>query len=188
MPTTNWNKTCVDTTQYSGVSCQTDNSSTGWRAESSIDTTTAPNDTPAEESINVTMANSYDGTDLDTYFDTTPVYSGSGETDVVYRSKPSDFRADSFIGLTWCDDAVSALRCDQQYVNFRDVNDTDRALACHETGHAVGLLHGFDASPRPNPNRDVANSDVRLNCMVTPRVRSLRFLDDNNVDNINSTY
>lgn len=99
VPTSRYDHTCLNATQASPkYVCQTDNASTGWRAEAPIDTTTSPNDTPAETSINTTMANSYDGTDLDTYFDTTPVYSGAGETDVVYRSKPSDFGSTGFIG------------------------------------------------------------------------------------------
>lgn len=188
MPTRNWNYTCTDTLMYHGANCQTDNDNVGWRAERSIDTTAASDDTKAEKYINMTMANSYDGTDLSVHFDTTPVYSGSGETDIIYRSKPEDFRKDDFIGMTWCDDAVSALRCDQQYINFRYVNQVNRALACHETGHAVGLTHGRDAYPRPNSNLKLADKDERLNCMVTPLDADLRFIGDNNVANINSTY
>lgn len=177
---------CSDSTQATSTHvCQTDNSDVSWWInDSDIDTTTSPNDTPAETNINVTMKNSYDGTDLHIYYDTTPKTSGSGETDVVYVSRPNDFKKANQIGFTWCDDAVtgSNYECDQQYVNFRNPQTTNRALACHETGHAVGLLHGDDADPLLNPQ------DSRLNCMVATIDANLRFLDDNNVANINFVY
>ncbi len=57
-----------------------------------------------------------DTTDLTTFYDSTPVDSGSGETDVIYRLEPDDFPAGSdLIGYTFCDNAVY----DQQYVNFK---------------------------------------------------------------------
>lgn len=181
-PSSNWNKTCFDTSFGRGMNCQTDDDSVGWRAEGSIDSTTNTSDTPAERWINVTMADSYDTTDLAVYFDTSPKYDGSGETDVIYRAKASDFAGTDFIGMTWCDDAVSSLRCDQQYVQFEDAYATDRALACHETGHSVGLLHGENAAPRFD------NQDSRLGCMVKRIVSSLKFVGANNVSNINATY
>lgn len=177
---------CVDSTQANSTHvCQTDNSDVSWWIDDhDIDDTTSPNDTPAETNINKTMANSYDGTDLHTYYDTTPKTTGAGETDVVYVSNPGGFgNHDDLIGFTWCDDAItgSNYACDQQYVNFRSPNAT-RALACHETGHAVGLTHGEDADPV------LPNQDARLNCMVKKVNNNLQYIDDNNVANINFVY
>jgi hypothetical protein len=78
------------------------------------------------------------------------------------------------------------LRCDQAYINFLYANPSQnyaRALACHETGHAVGLLHGEDAY-----TSGIRNDDSRLGCMVTPVNGDLRLLGSNNVANINDVY
>jgi hypothetical protein len=65
-------------------------------------------------------------------------------------------------GRTWCDNAVDATKCDQHYVNFRSNSVVTAGLACHETGHAVGLLHGQDASPAQS------NTEYWLFCMQDP--------------------
>jgi hypothetical protein len=80
------------------------------------------------------------------YWTSSPSYSGSAETDVIYQVSTSGFSG-NVIGQTWCNDAVSSTRCDQEYVRFRAAGYVDRELACHETGHAVGLTHGPDATP-----------------------------------------
>lgn len=73
MPTTNYNYSCQNATQANPKNvCRTDNASTGWWMEGNIDFTTSANDTTAETSINLTMNNSYDGTDLNTFYDSTP--------------------------------------------------------------------------------------------------------------------
>jgi hypothetical protein len=168
------------------VPCQTDNATTGFWMESSIDRTTG-SDTTAEASINATMSGSYNGTDLNTSYDSTPVFSGAGETDMVYRAKNQDFNdsGQNLIGYMWCDDVVngSAYRCDQAYINFINAGSVaTRALACHETGHAVGLLHGEDAAPV------TANDSTIVQCMATPIINSRPYLGTNNVSNINSVY
>lgn len=51
-------------------------------------------------------------------------------------------------GVTICDDPIdsSDVRCDQQYVIIRP-GEYIKGLACHETGHAVGMLHGDETAP-----------------------------------------
>lgn len=57
--------------------------------ESPIDRTTG-SDTQAEAQINASMAGSYNGTDQNTFYDSTPVFSGAGETDIIFRSQSRD--------------------------------------------------------------------------------------------------
>lgn len=60
-----------------------------------------------------------------------------------------------------CDDAVSAIACDQHYIGFK--SDTpSKSLTCHETGHAVGLTHGLNAFP------SFSQIDYQLGSMKTP--------------------
>jgi len=66
-----------------------------------------------------------------------------------------------FEAIAWCNDAVTDTRCDQHYNAYR--SDTPgRGLACHESGHAVGLTHGSDASPK------VSNGENSLGCSQEP--------------------
>ncbi len=50
------------------------------------------NDSVAEAQMNATMSRSFNGTDLNASYDSTPAFGGTAETDVIYRSKPQDFR------------------------------------------------------------------------------------------------
>lgn len=67
-------------------------------------------------------------------------------------------------------------------MRFKSGYTVNRALACHETGHAVGLTHGNLASPI------TSNTNSDLGCMVTPLNTSLPNLGTSNVANINATY
>jgi hypothetical protein len=171
-----------------GGPCQTDNATLGYWMEKPIDTTTG-SDSTAEAQINATMSRSYNGTDLNTAYDSTPVFSGTGETDIVFRNKPSDFRDSGTVGYYWCDDVAglsSSNKCDQGYINLRYITNTAaqmRALACHETGHAVGLLHPNDSSPAKS------TTDTKFECMMNAPVAAHYGLGpDPNVTNINSVY
>lgn len=169
---TDWN--CSDGISYDpdGLFCQSDNATlTAYLAGSLT--------SGSKASVRVALGR-YDTTDLNTNEVSTAVYGGSAETDIIYGQNPGGLSGTT-IGRAWCNDAVSSYRCDQHYVRFR-YDDIVSALACHETGHTVGLTHGKEASPK------LAQSDTRLNCMVTPLVNSLKYLGGNNADNINSTY
>ena len=83
-----------------------------------------------------------------------------------------------FVGWTWCDAVAGSLQCDQHYAKFE--YNPGRALACHETGHAVGLTHGSDADPH------VSDEQSDFACMRTPVVDEL--LGAHNASQINSTY
>jgi len=97
--------------------------------------------------------------------------SGPGETDVIYRqsSLPS-----GTIGIYQCDDnSIGSNRCDSSYItfdksewntyrNYGNRADIWQMIACHESGHSVGLTHGNYANP------PVVDSKSELMCMRTP--------------------
>jgi hypothetical protein len=168
--TANFNIDCFDgTLAGGGIFCQTDNAGlTVWR-EGSI---------PAgSERTNVggVLADEFRPTDLSVTFVKSPVYSGDAETDIIYQKGdvPSGTAA-----ITWCNDAVSDLQCDQHYNRY----DTfiDKNIACHESGHAVGLTHGQQASPK------LSDSDNSLGCLQV--LTQPPTLDAHNKQLINDTY
>src|SRR5690606_11205858 len=76
-------------------------------------------------------------------------FTGSAETDIIYQEGPVPSQND---GYTWCDDPVDGTfyKCDQQFIRI-EPGAYKQGLTCHETGHAVGLLHGMGSSPNiPN--------------------------------------
>lgn len=136
--------------------------------------------TAVEASLNL----SYATTDLTISYTSEP----SSSTDVKYGygTLPRNVG-----GQTYCLDAQSSAVCGQ----FRIVFDADnvcafgcsnnflRAIACHETGHTVGLLHGEDALP------PVRNTDIRLGCLRTPLSEGDTYaLGQHNATEINYTY
>lgn len=175
VPTLNYDLPCVDSTQSDpNYLCQTDNTTLVYYQVGSVSV-------GMRDAVHATMNGSYTTTDLNASETSTPAWSGSAETDIVYwqdSTLPS-----AYIGLTWCDSAVSGslYRCDQQYVKFR-TGYSDRSLACHETGHAVGLTHGDIAYP------STSKTNPELACMITPNNPANQFLGGNNVISINSVY
>jgi len=93
-------------------------------------------------------------------------WSGSAETDVIYWLSSGPPVA-GFAGIAICDDAN--VSCDQFYVYYNTTQvaafSTDYSylekLACHETGHTTGLVHGGEASP------SISNTHSQLRCMKT---------------------
>ncbi|WP_157848206.1 hypothetical protein [Streptomyces exfoliatus] len=131
------------------------------------------------------MNNSYNGTDLNTVYDPTPTFSGEGETDVYFEEYGGV--GPGLIGITWCNDAMGEppYACDQQHIRILPGYYSyayGYGLVCHETGHAVGLLHGGNAYPTVN-NEDLDT----LHCMVKSS-DTTRGLGPTNVANINSVY
>ncbi len=87
------------------------------------------------------MAYEYDPTDLTAIQESTPSYTGGSETDVIFQY---GYLPPEAAGMAWCDDAISSSVRDQHYAKF-NTSSPSYALACHETGHTVGLTHGADA-------------------------------------------
>ncbi|WP_329028004.1 hypothetical protein [Streptomyces sp. NBC_01423] len=171
--TANANWSCPDGSFGSGF-CQTDNSTLTYYEQGSVNGAVGA-------TVDLTMFDSYDGTDLNVTWIASPSYSGGAETDIIYQVSTSGFSGNT-IGQTWCDDATTATKCDQEYVRFRAASYVDRELACHETGHAVGLTHGADAYPSES------NTASELGCMETPDTGNNPYIESHNVSEINATY
>lgn len=169
-PTNNFDRDCFDGEMGDGT-CQTDSALLAVWVES-------PTLTNADETqVRATLDGSFHTTDLNVIYQDPAVLTGSAETDIVYaKGDPPAGKG----GIAWCDDAVSIIECDQHYVTFKAANAVSKGLACHETGHAVGLKHGDDSSPA------VLNNSVSLKCMQDPIGSQL--LGDHNANQINATY
>ncbi len=102
----------------------------------------------------------------------TPKTTGPGETDIIYRYGAL---SGSTVGQYICDDdSIGSNRCDSSYITydggdlapipyqFSNYAEIFKSLACHETGHAIGLTHGNDADPNVSANR------AELMCMRKP--------------------
>jgi hypothetical protein len=163
--TASWSADCSTDTP-----CQSDNSTLTYFRQSSLNATSQWN-------VQNVLTTKYGPTDLSIVEEAPPVYSGGAETDIVYQVNGQLAPQ----GLTVCDDPISSLKCDQFFVIFRDNPNyaSNNAIACHETGHAVGLLHGQQASPVR------ANSDQSLECLAIP---APFVLGAHSVPQINATY
>ncbi|MEV6030195.1 hypothetical protein AB0L65_03545 [Nonomuraea sp. NPDC052116] len=120
-------------------------------------------------------------TDLAFHYDSSPVFEGSAETDIIYQEGSTGL-PDSAAGMTWCNALGSGpSECDQQYIRIRGAGAYIYERVCHETGHAVGLQHGDNSYPT------LDNLDSRLGCMRTPSYGHPD-LGSNNRENINDNY
>lgn len=148
--TQNFHPNCSDG-NIGNYFCQTDNSALRWYRQSSI------SGSVHSRFIDV-LEGPFEATDLNVAWQSPPSYSGSAETDIIYQagSLPSNT-----LGITWCNDAVTNLRCDQHYIRFY-VSIPSRKLICHESGHAIGLTHGAQAYP------SIPNGTDSLHCLQTP--------------------
>jgi hypothetical protein len=91
------------------------------------------------------------------------------------------------VGETYCNEAISSARCGQTYIRYADTFAIDFNLVCHETGHAVGLLHGNQSEGTPW-NTPVSNQDPTMGCMVKNEVSSLNYLTTLETSEINAVY
>ena len=162
-----------------GYPCQTDNKEVYFYMDSNgeyelegVDRTT----------VNNAIDGEYRPTDLAFHYDSSPVFEGASETDIIYQEGSTGL-PDSAAGMAWCNGkGGDGLDCDQQYIRIRGNGYYTYARVCHETGHAVGLQHGDNASPPLNKH-----TDTRLGCMLTPS-DGHPDLGANNRENINATY
>ncbi len=142
------------------IYCHTDNASFTYFRESSLNST-------AKGNIATILSEKYNPTDLNVIHESPPAYTGGAETDVIYQVNSSavPWYAQA---TTWCDDPIDSVKCDQHYVAFKS-NDVaiNNAIACHETGHTVGLTHGEDAYP------PMSSTDSNLGCLAVPSPYSL---------------
>jgi hypothetical protein len=170
VPTMNDSDACGAGSLGSADPCQTDNRSLTYFMTGSLPQS-------ARDQVNLVLNQMYDTTVLNVSYESPAVYTGSSETDIVYQQGTVP---GSDTGYTWCDDPNGFYTCDQQYIQVESGSWT-KGLTCHETGHAVGLVHGQRAFPA------VPNNDPSLKCMEKPTPATDN-LGDNNKDNINATY
>ena len=162
-----------------GYPCQTDNKDVYFYMDSGGEYELEAID---KQTVNSAIDGEYRPTDLAFHYDSTPVFEGSGETDIIYQEGSTGL-PDSAAGMTWCNGVGSHTKdCDQQYIRIRGNGYYTYARVCHETGHAVGLQHGDNADPELDKH-----NDTRLGCMLTPS-DGHPDLGANNRANINATY
>lgn len=170
-----------DCTDRSDLYCRTDNGYLTFGIEPGM-TTAGDND------VRNSIHGEYGPTDLEVHEHVGSAidYSGANETDIVYDWRDPALPAGT-LGITWCDDATNGSECDQHYVSFDHMGGGSAnpwmAAVCHETGHAVGLTHGHEASPR------ISQTDSSLGCMRTESLTvDERDLGSHNVSQINGAY
>lgn len=178
VPTGNYLKECKNGRYLSAVVCQTDNRNVTYYMDSHGDFKLESEDRAVVRRV---LKTQYSPTDLAVSYDSTPKFTGPGETDIVYQEGSSSARFD---GYAWCDDssAPGTYACDQSIVRIEGygkyLND---GLVCHETGHSVGLTHGSEAYVR------YADNNPALGCMQTPVWTGTK-LGSNQITNINKVY
>ena len=167
------------------MGCQTDNADVWWYADSNDPGELETND---QDSVRAMLAAQYSPTDLAIHYDSSPVFSGTAQTDVVYQEQEAAMPLPAGLrGIAWCNDDVPTQRskCDQTYIRIQSPDGYrifGGGLACHETGHAVGLLHGNNAAPAIEPD------DARLGCMQNEVATLPAGLGSDQVHQINNTY
>ncbi|MGJ5826836.1 hypothetical protein [Streptomyces ossamyceticus] len=175
VPTNNYTVGCL-TGMSGGTVCRTDNADVTYYMDSGGNDKLEDID---KANVRVAIQEFHDKTDLKVSYDSSPSWTGDSETDIYYAEATVP---GSDEGLTWCNDnSPGAFKCDQQYVRIEGGGHYSPGLSCHETGHAVGLLHGAEASPT------LPNQDSKLGCMKkTPGFAD--GLGTNNRENINANY
>lgn len=144
--------------------------------------------------VNWTNDGSYDTTDLDTLFENV---AHNGSTDVYHEN--NDNLANGVNAIYFCVTDAAGYRCNHAHVQYHgDYNTTAAggaiqnsvsrryALACHETGHSVGLLHTSEDS---NPNTQNEDKGCMYNNPVFGDANGVDALvRGHNVGHINNFY
>ncbi|MBX3314551.1 MAG: hypothetical protein KDB02_14295 [Acidimicrobiales bacterium] len=169
-PTARASWTCAGGEPGAALFCQTDNSTFTYGLTSGTASDHA--------TIVKVMGEDFAPTDLVVSRESPVVYTGSAETDVVFQV--GAWVPSTAVGLTWCDNAVSSVRCDQHYARIRS-GYVNRGVVCHEAGHSVGLVHGDSAEP------PVGGQEPILECM-RKAPGSLDRLGGHNRRMIDATY
>lgn len=150
VPTSNYNfSNCSTSTP---VVCQTDNTEVTIFRGSTLSAAASSNITTALNSW-------YDITDLNVYYGVGYTTNGS-PTDIAYGISSSVPSGNE--GYYYCAIGAGGWKCDQGIVNYINNTVITKGLACHETGHAVGQVHGQFGVP------SLSDEDSRLECMRTP--------------------
>lgn len=138
VPTDTWDPLCTTASV-----CRTDDATVYYYIDSQDDyMVSSAGLTPIVDAMNAWSNN----TDITAVYDDTPVFSGPGETDAVWRQY---VYADDTLGVTTCMDRVDGTRsvCDSHYIEITPVGGWISKVTRHEMGHALGLVHGPQASP-----------------------------------------
>jgi hypothetical protein len=182
VPTYTYSPICANSSTSSAMVCKTDNAAVWYYMDSNGEYELEQGD---RDTVSGVLNGQYGPTDLTIHYDSSPVFSGDAETDVVYQEGSTGL-GDGVVGMTWCNDAVNGeyYECDQTYIRIRGAGPmSDARVVCHETGHAVGLTHGSEAYPV------VARSDSQLGCLRTPlEAITSGTLGSNQVREINLNY
>lgn len=170
-PTANYPDACAAPSGSYSVNCQTDNSTLTYFSQGSLSAY-------SRTQISSVLNNQFDPTDLNVSYENPPVYTGGAETDIIYLLETLPL---GVAGWTRCDDPIDSVKCDQHYVSFAS-DFWAQHITCHESGHAVGLTHGAQASP------SISNTDPSLACMKTADNYNSNGLGTHNIGQINGTY
>jgi hypothetical protein len=172
IPTGNANSPCVAAgTAGEDGDCRTDNSVVSYYMDSAGDYAL---ETPDRAAVQAAVTNIYNPTDLTVTFDSTPTYSGSAETDIIFQEGSTNFPDANTVGVTWCNSPVvsSIHQCDQTNILIRGLGNYSETSVSHEMGHAVGLVHPSAASPSYSNPCEAGFHVMRaaLSCITGPEL------------------